>query len=305
MTRSKHDVKMEKITYAGWKNCLRLTNGTIELVATTDVGPRIIRLGTVNGQNFMCEFKEQLGKTGGNDWLIYGGHRLWHAPEAAPRTYYPDNEPVACEFDGQRLILRQPVEKTTGIRKEIEISFNGERDISVLHRLINTNLWDIETAPWSLSVLAAGGRAIVPQEEFRPHPEYLLPARPLVLWHYTNMADRRWTWGQKYIQLQQDPHATTKQKVGLLNKQGWAAYALGGQLFVKKYGCVSRPYPDLGCNTELFTNTEMLELETLGPLVKLAANAAAEHTENWSVFDVQVGRDESEIDAKVLPLVRS
>ena len=29
------------------------------------------------------------GKTGGSEWHIYGGHRLWHAPEVMPRTYYP------------------------------------------------------------------------------------------------------------------------------------------------------------------------------------------------------------------------
>ncbi|MCX5770994.1 MAG: hypothetical protein NTZ09_12080 [Candidatus Hydrogenedentes bacterium] len=45
------DVTMEKVPYGGWPNCVRVTNGTVELIATTDVGPRIIRVGFVGGQN--------------------------------------------------------------------------------------------------------------------------------------------------------------------------------------------------------------------------------------------------------------
>jgi len=62
---------MEKINYGGWSNCIRLSNGKIELIVTTDVGPRIIRFGFINGQNIFKEYKEQLGKTGGNVWRIY------------------------------------------------------------------------------------------------------------------------------------------------------------------------------------------------------------------------------------------
>ena len=51
------DVALEKTEYAGWKNCVRLSNGEIELVVTTDVGPRVIRLGFVGGQNLFKEFK--------------------------------------------------------------------------------------------------------------------------------------------------------------------------------------------------------------------------------------------------------
>ncbi|MCJ7665262.1 MAG: DUF4380 domain-containing protein, partial [Actinobacteria bacterium] len=87
-------VLIKNYKFGGWENCLRLENDEIELVATTDVGPRIIRLGFKGGQNLFKEFGDQLGKTGGDQWRIYGGHRLWHAPEAVPRTYFPDNKPV-------------------------------------------------------------------------------------------------------------------------------------------------------------------------------------------------------------------
>jgi len=136
---------MKKVSYGGWKNCILLTNGRIELIATTDVGPRIIRLGNVGGQNLFKEYKEQLGKMGGRNWNIYGGHRLWHAPEASPRTNNPDNEPVPYNWDGETLKLTQNIESTTGIRKEIEITLDKtDNHVKVLHRLIvcRQQKWD-------------------------------------------------------------------------------------------------------------------------------------------------------------------
>jgi hypothetical protein len=298
---------MEKTNYGGWPNCIQLGNKRMELVVTTDVGPRIIRLAFRGGPNLLKEYPQHMGKQGGNSWRIYGGHRLWHAPEAKPRTYWPDNGPVAAAWSGKTLKLIQTVEKTTGIQKEIEITVSaGQEHVHLVHRLINRNPWAIELAPWALTVMAQRGRVIFPHEPYRPHPDYLLPARPLVLWHYTDMQDPRWTWGTKYIQLQQDPDARTKQKVGFLNAQGWGAYELDGCLFVKRYACVpGATYPDCGCNTETYTAPDMLEFETLGPVTRLAEDGGSvEHVEDWFLFRGTAGHTDDEIDRNLLPLIR-
>jgi len=296
----------EKFPYGGWPNCVRLSNGRIELIVTTDVGPRVIRFGFVGGQNLLKEFADQTGKTGGNEWRSYGGHRLWHAPEASPRTYAPDNSEVKYIWDGKTLKLIPPVERSTGIAKRIEITLDpAEHRVRLLHFLTNHGLWDAELAPWALTVMAPGGRAIFPQEPFRPHPEYLLPARPLVLWGYTDMKDPRWIWGTKYIQLKQDPKATTKQKVGMMNTLGWAAYYLNGDLFLKRFGFdANAACPDYGCNTETFTDREMLEVETLGRLAKLPPGGRVEHVEYWFLNRVQIDENEAALDRQLLPLVR-
>ena len=292
------EVTMEKALYGGWPNCIRLSNGTVELIATTDVGPRIIRFGFVGGQNMFKEFADMIGKTGGDEWRIYGGHRFWSAPEARPRTYFPDNAPVDADWDGKTLTLTPPPEAVNGLQKQMAVSMEASGAVRVVHRMKNLNRWEIELAPWALSVMAQGGVAILPQEKFIPHTEYLLPARPLVLWHYTQMADPRWIWGNKFIQLRQDPSATTQQKAGLLNKQGWAAYHLNGELFVKRYTVDEKgQYPDFGCNTELFTNADILEVETLGPLTKLAPDGGAvQHEEVWSLHKVKITEDEASIE---------
>src|SRR5918912_4599559 len=83
-------VTIEKTSYAGWPNCYRVTNGEVELIVTTDVGPRVIRYAFVGGQNIFKEFKEQLGRSGEKEWQARGGHRIWISPEAVPESYALD-----------------------------------------------------------------------------------------------------------------------------------------------------------------------------------------------------------------------
>jgi len=295
---------MEIVDFGGWPNCIRLSNGEIELIATTDVGPRIIRLGFVGGQNLFHNYPATLGRTGDAEWNNYGGHRLWAAPEVFPRTYSPDNVPVAHEWDGTTLTLRNS-DVGNGLQKETRVTLSSTTPrVEVAHRIINRNPWAIELAPWALSVMAPGGRAIYPQEDCRPHSDCLVPARPLVLWHFTDMSDPRWTWGRKYIQLRQDPAATTKQKLGMLSSKGWAAYLLGGDAFIKCYPYEpGAKYADMGCNTETYTDPDMLEVETLGPLTRLEPGAHVDHAESWLVAKVDCGPTDADIDAQILPLV--
>src|SRR5690349_18597412 len=93
-------LNVEKTNFHGWSNSVRLSNGRVELIVTTDVGPRIIHFGFAGGENELATFPDMLGKTGESEWRVYGGHRLWHAPEDRTRTYVPDNSPVKWEQDG-------------------------------------------------------------------------------------------------------------------------------------------------------------------------------------------------------------
>ncbi len=293
---------MQEVSYGGWPRCIRLANQNIELIATTDIGPRIIRFGFVGAPNLFKEFAE-VGKTGGDAWRSYGGHRLWHAPEVMPRTYAPDNGPIGHQWDGATLKLIQPTETATGIQKEIEVTLDAQRNsVTVRHQLANKNPWPVELAPWALTVMQGPGRAILPQE---PPSNELLPVRPAGLWGYTNMADPRWKWGAKFIQLGCDPAATTPQKFGLGNKQGWAAYHRDGQVFLKRFAFdPAAAYPDFGCNVECYTNGDMLEVESLGPLTKLAPNATVEHVERWYLCKAKIGESDHEIEAAMAPLLR-
>ena len=298
---------IQNVEYLGQPNCQKLSNGTVEAIVTTDVGPRVIRYGFPGGDNILGEWPDAAVPTEFGDWKPLGGHRLWHAPENIPRTYVPDNTPIDWEAaDDLTVRLVQPVESPTGILKEMAVSLDADgTGVTVHHKLINDGQWPVRLAPWGLSIMNGGGRVVIPQEPFISHDDCLLPARALVLWHYTDLSDPRYTLGPKFIQLRTDAAIEASQKIGVADKQGWAAYARKGILFIKQFPYQDgATYPDCGCNCETYTAGTFIELETLGPLRDLAPGEAAEHVETWHLFrGVDIGTDEDSLEAALKPIL--
>jgi hypothetical protein len=279
---------MEKVTCLGLPNCLRLANGDAEIVVTTDVGPRIVRYARAGGENVLGEFPDAAKATSLGEWKPWGGHRLWAAPEAVPRTYYPDNGPVAFETDGLSVRLTAPVEAASGLEKEMVVSLaESGSEVVVRHDITNRGAWPVELAPWALTVVGAGGTVVVPQEPYAPHgDETLLPVRTMVLWSYSDLSDPRFELSREYLRVTPDPEAPVAVKIGLSCAQGWTAYARPDVLFLKRFpyeqGAV---YPDRGCNLEVYTAGAYTEIESLGPLRLVEPGARVEHVERWSLLD--------------------
>jgi hypothetical protein len=82
---------------------------------------------------------------------------------------------------------------------------------------------------------------------------------------------------------------------------------LNGQAFVKQYEHdAAATYPDLGSSFETFTNRDMLEVETLGPVQVIQPGASAEHREHWHLLEgIQTPKNDADVEASVLPAVRS
>jgi hypothetical protein len=297
-------MQTEIIQYNGCKKCLRINNGIIDLVVTLDVGPRVIRFGFIGKDNEFKEYPEDLNQAGGNEWRSYGGHRLWHAPEAMPRTYFPDNTPVKYEDHQTFIRIVQDVETTTGIQKEIDIEVSADQArVRVMHRLRNVGLWAVELAPWAISVMATEGVAFTALPPRGTHAKNLLHTSTMSLWAYTNMTDPRWTWGKRYIMLRQTLQAKGPQKIGFSVPDGWTAYARKGHLFVKQFKYQTGVhYPDGGCCVEFFNREEMAELETLGPVIRLEPGQTVEHLEVWSLLDnIPQPDSEADLESFVLP----
>jgi hypothetical protein len=130
------------------------------------------------------------------------------------------------------------------------------------------------------------------------------------LWSYTDLADPRWTIGTRYIQLQQQSDLVGKfneQMGGIFNPYGWCAYFRKGHLFVKWAEVQKNArYPDFGCNCEVYTDRNSLELETLGPLQNLKPEETAEHTEHWWLFkDIPAGDGEAWIENVILEVIKT
>jgi len=302
---------LERISYRGWENAYRISNATIELVVLADVGPRIVSCRLVGGgENIFHEVPEQAGLTGGNVFRLYGGHRLWIWPEVE-RTYFPDNSRVTVFQSHNQASFMAPVESAapgSNLQKELEIRLDAGARVTVTHRVINRDSRSTELALWAPTMMKAGGRAILPlPPRAAMDKDHFQSVGPLTLWSFTDFADSRWVLGTEYVQLQQQTNPTGRfpeQMTGVYNPAGWGAYFLNGTLFLKgapvAHGAV---YPDFGCNFEVFTNPDFLELESLGPMVGLGPGESMSHTERWALFgNVPGGDDDSWIRSAILPL---
>jgi hypothetical protein len=302
-------LKIEKTNFRGWPNSYRISNGTVEVIVTGDVGPRVMRYAFIGGQNLFKEFAEQMGKSGEADWQARGGHRVWVAPEDRVKSYAPDNGPIHVEVKSDVLEATEPVEPLTGLEKKIIVKMAPSgTGVEVNHQVRNAGKAPYDLAVWTLTMMAQGGVGIHGFPPRGTHPEVLAPSNPLVMSAFTHLNDPRWNLLEKYLVLHQDPNNALPQKMGSFNSDTWGAYVLNGELFVKRTQALGGPsaYPDFGCSFETFTNADFLELETLGPLTKLYPDQTVSHTEHWTLHkNVHIAQwTDAEIDRAVLPLVR-
>lgn len=158
-------VRAEEVEYRNWKTVFKISNDLVQLVVSTEVGPRILFYGFRGEENEFHEIPDHSGRGGDQIFRVYGGHRLWVSPEVA-RTYYPDNSPVSVKRHENSFIFAAPPESEspgTNLQKEIEIKLaeTGSR-VTVKHRIRNHSGKATKMAPWALSVMAGGGRPFSP-----------------------------------------------------------------------------------------------------------------------------------------------
>lgn len=289
-------------SYRGW-DAYRLTNGLVEAVVVTGIGPRIMAFGPAGGPNLFHVRDAEAGGGGEADWVFRGGWRLWIAPERRETTYALDNAPCTAEIDGATLRVTGPPQPEAGIQKHIEVSLApAEPRLHLVSRLRNIGNGARTYAPWSLSVLRPGGRAFVPLDV--GPLEAFDATRRLILWSYAELADPRYRFGDRLVEVDHakvaapPPGRTGRRddesKVGVDSAQGWAAYLLDGTLYLKRFPHdPAGQYPDGGATIEVYSSAEFLELENLGPLTTIAPGQTVTYPEDWWLFPaVDMPRDD-------------
>jgi len=291
---------MKKVTFEGWKNCIEMQSGDFKLIVTTEIGPRVMGGFVGDSRNIFNVDPKLAGTSGHSKWVNYGGHRLWHSPELKPRTYAPDNsKATAKELPDGSIRFSAGTEESTGIYKSIIIKPLGGNKFRVEHHLRNDNPWEIELAPWALSVMAPGGTAIAPMNKA---PKALLPNTFFAFWPYTDLADERITFGHDFLMVKQLP-GSQPTKVGFNCENGWIAYANQGTLFVKSFEYfVDAEYPDNGCSIEIYSCSSMLEAETLAPLYAISEGEEIVHVEEWLCIPGPESIETEADAAKYLPV---
>lgn len=276
-----------KISETGHLNldCIKLQNAALSLLIPQTV-LRVLALHENDGPNLFAELPHfTIPCPGAGELTLWGGHRLWHAPEVARRTYLPDDKPVAIEELANGVMVREPVEEQTGLQKGLHITLPDDSATVVIdHLLTNYGVWPVTCAPWAITQLRPGGTAVLPQPTTFADPDGLQPNRALALWPYTDVNNPHITWGNSAILVA----AKLKEgalKLGFPGARGWLGYAWEDTLFVKRapFNPQAR-YLDRGSSSQCYANDEFLELETLGPEVSIAPGETVTHREVWQLY---------------------
>jgi hypothetical protein len=268
---------VERLSHCGWDNTYRLSDDLVELFVTANLGPCIIRYGFEDPDNLLHEAGEAVGKSSGPEFRLYGGHLLWVSPEVE-RTYYPDNGPVNVAVSGNAVRFTAEQEDSPPgmhLQKESGSRFGG-------FRLTRSNY----TPHRESRVVADNSRALVTDDDGSRRPSR--PAAPLRALRWTRTIPCRWepsVYGRSPIlptraglrhvihpvaTIRKSRGAASRNKIGgIFNSAGWGTHR--ASIFSSSaFRCIAgAKYPDFGCNFQVFTNPEFLELGTLGPVVEL------------------------------------
>jgi len=283
----------------------RLANDHLWVDVLASAGPRIVRLGqTGSSENLLAETPDAGWETANGRYELFGGHRLWFAPEDAELVAVPDGHGLHVEPLPNEIRLTGSAEPSTGLVRSIALRLAPDRaSLEVRHELRNGGEIPLELAPWPITQLPLGGTVLLPQAAASAGHD-VTPNRTLVLWPYTSWEDPRFRPRDGLILLRAD--AGPSLKVGYLNRAGWVAYARGGSALVRRFE--PQPglgHPDLGCNVEVFIGGRFVELELLGPLTRLAPGATVSLAEHWDVVSVDLAVDPSVDPSVDLPVDES
>lgn len=296
-------VKIREGEFAPYGKCLYISNDFCEAAVTLDIGPRIISFKALGGESFMFTDADKPMTTdhpsikasyGKDAYRFFGGHRLWWTPERLPETYFPDEDSVAYEIDGDTVTFTPPAQPS-GVQLVMAVTMAADKAaLTIAHKVINTSDETRRHAAWGITQCRAGGVCVAPQNTRECSP---LANRMFVHWCYNDMQDKRFAPGAKYITLRQDTAADRAFKYGFNNEAAWCAYVIDGQMLYKSFKFdFAETYPDYGCNFESYTNDRFLEIEALSQEIDLAPGECVELVENWKVAPFA---DNGDFDAAV------
>ena len=135
----------------------------VEVLA--QAGPRIVGLRCEgSAANLLAETPDIGWETASGRYELFGGHRLWIAPEDAQRVAVPDSDGLAVEGLDDGLRLTGAADPLTGCVRSIEVRLDPVLpSMTVLHRLHNGGARPLELAIWPITQLPLGGLALLPQ----------------------------------------------------------------------------------------------------------------------------------------------
>ncbi|MFL7814160.1 MAG: hypothetical protein AB8I40_10845 [Anaerolineales bacterium] len=265
----------------GWE----IYNPSLRIFIPEGFGPRIMELSLESGPNLLAVLPEaRIPVPGQIPFSLRGGHRLWAAPERPKVTYAEDDRPLEITQQEKGLDIHQETDRA-GLQKSWQVRLESESpEVTIRHQLVNESGEPIELAPWAVTMLQPGGVGLLPLFAGEKGLHGTAPDRQLIVWPYTDLES-------PYLQITNEGVFIRAQvaegmlKIGAPNPAGWLAYSQNETLFVKRSVYLEgKEYPDRGASHQIYCDPGTIELETVGPLVKLAPGDSTDHQETWNVY---------------------
>jgi len=271
---------IERTEYLGWRDAYRLRLGDAEMVVVTEVGPRIIGLSIAGGPNLLYVDQATRGAGQGDpEWHIYGGHRIWVAPETKD-TYTPDNVPCEVSVDDGVFTVLPPVAERTALRKRLTISAENGR-FAIEMGVLNLGDTLYAGAVWGITCVVPTGVIAFPWGRGG-----IWDVKKIVYWNrwMDHSSDVRSAQYQPGPDLFRVVPTGEEGKVGTGAPEGWVAYCREMGTFIKQHQIIQNaPYPDDGCSQQIYTHPDFMEMETLSPLTTFYPEEEVVHRETWTV----------------------
>jgi hypothetical protein len=273
-------LQIERTEFLGWREAYRLREGKAEMVVVAEIGPRILSLSVGDGPNLLFVDQETAGQGQGDAvWHIYGGHRVWVAPETVD-TYAPDNARCEVDVSDDGLTVTAPVTPQTGLQKRLAVTAQGGRFV-VEQGVRNTGDMLCAGAVWALTCVEPGGVIVFPWGRGGTWD-----LKKIVYWnrwidHGSDVNSRQWRAGPDLFSV---VPTGEEGKVGSNSPEGWVALCREDATFVKSRRWVPGVrYPDEDCSLQVYTCERFIEMETLSPLAVFYPGAEVVHREIWTV----------------------
>jgi len=271
-------MRIDVTSWGPWQRAYRLTDANVEMIVVTEIGPRIVALRVNDQPNVL--FQDQ-GAIGRGDWRIYGGHRIWMAPETEA-SYAPDNQPCTVTVDDDALVVEAPIDPWSKLQKVLVISAAGGV-FSVRNIMRNTGVMLATGAVWALTCVRPDAKVFFPWG--RPGNWRM---KKICYW-------TSWCGGAQGSQVQSPQWHPTEElfiieptgevgKVGTNGEEGWlgaifpAATTTFYKQFVRQEGAT---YLDDGCAIQSYTCKDFIEMETLSPHAVINPGEELAHEELW------------------------
>ncbi len=277
-------VTVRRELYRGWRNCYRITNGTVDLVVIPQIG-RIMRYGFVRGPNVLWNNPELRATTvrKPGEWMNYGGDKLWPAPQSLwkwPPDPVFDGSPQEVEILPNGLRLQTKASPRFGVRFERRITMAEQGSgVTLRNKMVNVSPRAVELAVWQIAQVDDPEITFLQAEPNRYMPNG---------WHGFGRADLDPAYHileGTNLALRRNPKEA--RKFGTASRLGELTARKAGNIFLMSSPTIlSGKYPDEGSAQQVFLSADpakYVELELMSPMRKLPPGKAEELVVRWSL----------------------